>query len=89
MSVRAQVMYHPVGKESDLLIYYLDDGSKPPMSNYVEQCGIPEEALDFIDFNILTDIPQRAQLELPVKQRLSIHHDWVLKIAQSHGLCSH
>lgn len=42
--------------------YVMDDGSDPPLSTYMDDYGIPPEAVDFIYYPHITDIPQGAQL---------------------------
>lgn len=42
--------------------YVMDDGSDPPLSTYMKDYGIPEEAVDFIHFEKSTNVPQGAQL---------------------------
>lgn len=42
--------------------YVMDDGSNPPMSQYMDKFGIPEEAVDFIYSPMKTTEPQGTQL---------------------------
>lgn len=47
--------------------YVMDDGSDPPLSTYMDDYGIPPEAVDFIHYPKSTDVPQGAQLYVFLK----------------------
>lgn len=42
--------------------YVMDDASDPPLSTFMDDYGIPEEAVDFIHYNTTTATPQGSQL---------------------------
>lgn len=42
--------------------YVMDDASDPPLSAFMDDYGIPEEAIDFIHYNTTTATPQGSQL---------------------------
>lgn len=51
--------YHELGIRR---FYVMDDGSEPPLSTFADEYGIPPEAIDFIYYPHITDVPQGAQL---------------------------
>lgn len=51
--------YHEMGIRR---FYVMDDGSDPPMSSYMDKFGIPAEAMDFIQLEQKSSIPQGTQL---------------------------
>lgn len=53
--------------------YVMDDGSDPPLSTFMNDYGIPEEAVDFIHYEKSTDVPQGAQLYVVSKKIAHFH----------------